>query len=243
MVPPKKQRQKQKQNINTNEVPVKALWAATEMAISCCKARGYQFDIKRFQTDFTLFQEYVLLNKDDTSYLNLRILAQDFGLNKHKKSMDKHQHDDKDKAKAKPYKLICCCFIPNIQINKKIAVQLLDEFTNMNISRLIIFWLQPASPAAVKLLQAHFKLDIWSYFIAQSRFYNCIQTCAHRPLTATQAARFYKQYHLKPGQISSHMKVDTAMARFLGVNVGDVVKIHRITNEGISFAYRLVVKI
>lgn len=196
------------------QVPLEALWKANCFVLDMYAARGYKHDVKRFQRDRSLFEEFVTSVKNDLT--QLRVWATD-----------------------KRGDAVCACMIPDKQFKKDHATKLCKELGS-SVRRLIIVWSQPGSPKAILSLKEHFALETWTYQLARSQFHRHSTVPMQRKLTGREKRSFFKTCRLTAQTISSTMHTSTAMARFLGVVPGDVVHIWRTTYEGTSRAYRLV---
>jgi DNA-directed RNA polymerase subunit H (RpoH/RPB5) len=214
---------------SNSTVPVRTLWLATRLVLDCFAARGYKHDIKRFQTTEALFHEYV--DGLENNLKPLRIWA----------TAPAAVGPTPGGRTRKRVQQVCACFMTDTQVNKKVAEQLGSEMKEAGVQRLVLLWTQPGSAPGIKFLQAQFNLETWTYAIAQSQFYRNAVVPVHRKLTAVERSAFFRRYKLDPAHMSSHMRTTTAMARFLGAECGDVVRIERVTNEGLATVYRLCV--
>ena len=226
----KKKRGKARSNQALKNVPpIRVLWLATRLLIDCFKARGYTFEIKRFQTKENLFQEYVqntVLKDGDmhrlwieaTEIINCQLMPDN----------------------PKNQRQVMGCLLPDVQLNKKPATQLLEDLKTKHVYRAIIIWPTAGSPFAVKMLREQFLLQTWTYTLVQSQFYRAACTMAHKRLNPIEKDQFYRRYHLKPENVGALMKTNTQMAAFLGVKKNDIVKIFRVTEAGLVTDYRRV---
>jgi DNA-directed RNA polymerase subunit H (RpoH/RPB5) len=199
---------------NTTAVPVAALWDATRMVMDMYCARGYQYEEHRFQTDRQLFTEYVR-HTADLSRLQITAI------------------DQKGRK-------VCACFIPDKQFKKEQATKLTARLTADKVHRLVLIWSQAGSAPATASLKQAFALETWTYAQAQSHFHRHMGVPVQRKLTKKERLTFFDKYRLTPTLMGSCMYATTAMAKFMGVQSGDIVHVWRVTNEGVSRAYRYV---
>ena len=200
---------------NTTTVPTDSLWKATQLALDMFAARGYAYTIKRFQTDKQLFQEYMQHIGQDLLKLSLSAID------------GKGMH-------------VFVCMVPDKQFKKEQATKLIAELATRNIQRLILIWSQSGSVSAIATLKEHYDLEIWSYIQAQSMFHRHLSVPMQRKLSKKEKAVFFKKYRLSSLLMGSAMSANTIMSKFLGFQPSDVIHIWRVTNEGVSRAYRLV---
>lgn len=209
---------------NNAAVPVASLWRATSMVLDMFAARGYAHNVKLFQTDKFLFHEYAQHINSDLLKLSLS-------------------------ATDKRGKHVLACMVPDKQFKKEQATKLIADVSAMSsigavsghkISKLILIWAQPGSVSATATLRQHYELETWTYTQAQSQFHRHMTVPMQRRLTKKEKVAFFKKYKLSSSLMGSTMNANTVMGKFLGFQSSDVIHIWRVTNEGISRAYRLV---